>query len=156
MNISLRFDPWQEWKIKFPFWDCEARGGGVKCEATKDHFQTSGVDINQQLFEHRDPVFPPVPLYWDGHRYLLWLLHTLKPVRLNLRLCFGRVANAEYLEGLCVAQGQVRGQDIPTTTMDDSERISQPKRIDGSSVVLWKDKRAKYHSLRANSQLFFF
>lgn len=52
--------------------ECEARGGGVKRVVTKDHFQTSGVDINQHLFEHRDPVFPTDPLHWNGHWYLLW------------------------------------------------------------------------------------
>lgn len=41
--------------------ECGARGGGVKRVVTKDHFQTSGVDINQHLFEHQDPVFPYSP-----------------------------------------------------------------------------------------------
>lgn len=72
--------------------ECEARGGGVKRVVTKDHFQTSGEDVNQHLFEH-----PTVSLYWDGHCYFLWLLQALKPVRLNLWSCFGRGANAQSI-----------------------------------------------------------
>lgn len=74
MNISQRFDPSEKQSSALGILDsfkrlkeCGARGGGVKRVVTKDHFQTSGVDINQHLFEHWDPVFPTVPLYWDGH-----------------------------------------------------------------------------------------
>lgn len=104
MNISQRFDPSEKQSSALGILDsfkrlkeCGARGGGVKRVVTKDHFQTSGVDINQHLFEHWDPVFPTVPLYWDGHWHFLWLWQTLKPVRLNLWPCFGRGANTRSI-----------------------------------------------------------